>query len=83
VRHYARYDVKSSLLDNDPSYRLILVSEQDTRGASNTLVVVVVVVLLDWRLGMSSTFLYHNIILVSRKGGESNQPLPGRLIKRI
>jgi hypothetical protein len=24
--------------------------------------------LLDWRLGMGSTFLYHNII-VSRKGG--------------
>jgi hypothetical protein len=37
---------------------------------------------LDWRLGMGSTFLYHNIILVSRKGGESNQPLPGRLIKK-
>jgi hypothetical protein len=38
--------------------------------------------LLDWRLGMGSTFLYYNIILVSRKGGESNQPLPGRLIKK-
>jgi hypothetical protein len=39
--------------------------------------------LLDWRLGMGFTFLYHNIILVSRNGGESNQPLPDRLIKRI
>jgi hypothetical protein len=39
--------------------------------------------MLDWRLGMGSTFLYQNIILVSRKGGESNQPLPDRLIKRI